>query len=140
MDGVWSRDDGNARVRIAPCGDKTCATNVWIRDTSKGEAPGDQLIMSLKRSSDTEFSGTAYDPKRGMTYSSRRHGREPDHEDKRMRAGSPPVQDGRLDGRPMSVFSWSVLLTGVIRPEWTLGRGMARRPEFFAFWTPMSQD
>jgi uncharacterized protein (DUF2147 family) len=69
MDGVWSRDDGNARVRIAPCGEKTCATNVWIRDTSKGEAPGDQLIMSLERSSNTEFSGTAYDPKRGMTYS-----------------------------------------------------------------------
>jgi uncharacterized protein (DUF2147 family) len=59
----------NARVRIAPCGDKTCATNLWIRDTSKGEAPGDRLVMSLKRSSDTEFSGTAYDPKRGITYS-----------------------------------------------------------------------
>jgi uncharacterized protein (DUF2147 family) len=69
MDGMWSRDDGNARVRIAPCGDKSCATNFWIRDTSKGEAPGDQLIMSLKRSSDTEFSGTAFDPKRGMSYS-----------------------------------------------------------------------
>lgn len=69
MDGVWARDDGNARVRIASCGDKTCATNVWIRDTSRGEAPGDKLIMSLKRSSDTEFSGTAFDPKRGMSYS-----------------------------------------------------------------------
>ena len=69
MDGVWMRDDGNARVRIAPCGAKMCATNLWIRDTSKGESPGDQLIMSVKRSSDTEFSGTAYDPKRGMTYS-----------------------------------------------------------------------
>jgi len=69
MDGVWMRDDGNARVRIAPCGDKTCATNLWIRDRSKGEAPGDQLIMSVKRSSDTTFSGTAYDPKRGLTYS-----------------------------------------------------------------------
>lgn len=69
MDGVWSRDDGNARVRIAPCGTKTCATNLWIRDTSKGEDPGDRLIMSLKRSSGAEFSGTAYDPKRGITYS-----------------------------------------------------------------------
>ena len=69
MDGVWMRDDGIARVRIAPCGDKTCSTNLWIRDTSKGEAPGDQLIMSLKRSSDIEFSGAAFDPKRGMSYS-----------------------------------------------------------------------
>ncbi len=69
MDGIWMRDDGNARVRVAPCGEKTCATNLWIRDTSKGEAPGDQLIMSVKRASDTQFSGTAYDPKRGMTFS-----------------------------------------------------------------------
>jgi uncharacterized protein (DUF2147 family) len=69
MDGVWMREDGNARVKVAPCGNKTCATNLWIRDTSKGEEPGDQLIMSLKRSSDTEFSGTAYDPKRRMTFS-----------------------------------------------------------------------
>jgi uncharacterized protein (DUF2147 family) len=69
MGGAWMRDDGNARVRIAPCGNKMCATNLWIRDTSKGEAPGDRLVMSLKRSSDTEFSGTAYDPKRGMSYS-----------------------------------------------------------------------
>lgn len=69
LSGIWVREDGNALVRIAPCADKTCATNLWIRDTSKGEAPGDQLILSLKRSSDTEFSGTAYDLKRGMTYS-----------------------------------------------------------------------
>src|ERR1700734_400292 len=69
MGGAWMRDDGNARVRVAPCGNKMCATNLWIRDTSKGEAPGDRLVMSLKRSSDTEFSGTAYDPKRGMSYS-----------------------------------------------------------------------
>jgi uncharacterized protein (DUF2147 family) len=68
MDGVWMRDDGNARVRVAPCGDKTCATNLWIRDRSKGEAPGDRLIMSVRRLSDTELSGTAYDPKRGMTF------------------------------------------------------------------------
>lgn len=35
--GVWLRDDGNARVRIAPCGSNICATNLWIGDTSRGE-------------------------------------------------------------------------------------------------------
>ena len=68
LDGVWLRDDGNARVRIAPCGDKICATNLWIGDTSKGEEPGDKLIMSLSRQPDGSFSGTAYDPKRDWTY------------------------------------------------------------------------
>ncbi|TCR63056.1 DUF2147 domain-containing protein [Bosea sp. BK604] len=69
IDGTWLRDDGNARVRIAPCGDKTCATNLWIGDTSKGEAAGDRLILTLARQPDGSFSGTAYDPKRDWTYS-----------------------------------------------------------------------
>jgi uncharacterized protein (DUF2147 family) len=68
MNGVWLRDDGNARVRIAPCGDKICATNLWIKDRSKGEEPGDQLVMTLSRKSPTTFSGSAFDPKRDRTY------------------------------------------------------------------------
>jgi uncharacterized protein (DUF2147 family) len=69
VEGTWLRDDGNARVRIAPCGDKICATNLWIGDTSKGEAVGDKLIMSLSRDGESNFSGTAYDPKRDWSYS-----------------------------------------------------------------------
>jgi len=69
LDGTWLRDDGNARVRIAPCGDKICATNLWIGDTSKGEAAGDKLIMTLARQPDGTFSGNAYDPKRDWNYS-----------------------------------------------------------------------
>ncbi|WP_306224575.1 DUF2147 domain-containing protein [Bosea beijingensis] len=69
LDGTWLRDDGNARVRIAPCGDKICATNLWIGDTSKGEAAGDKLVMTLARQRDGTFSGNAYDPKRDWTYS-----------------------------------------------------------------------
>ena len=34
--GTWNRGDGNAKVRIAPCGSNICATNVWIKDTSGG--------------------------------------------------------------------------------------------------------
>ena len=69
LDGTWMRDDGNARVRIAPCGDKICATNIWIKDPSSGEAPGDKLVMDLSRQGDGSFSGTAYDSKRDSTYS-----------------------------------------------------------------------
>ena len=69
LDGTWLRDDGNARVRIAPCGDKICATNLWIGDTSKVEAAGDKLVMTLARQPDGTFSGNAYDPKRDWTYS-----------------------------------------------------------------------
>ena len=67
--GVWLRDDGNARVEFAPCGDKLCATNLWIRDTRKGEEVGDKLIMTLRRDSPITLVGTAYDRKRDRTYS-----------------------------------------------------------------------
>jgi uncharacterized protein (DUF2147 family) len=66
--GVWMRDDGNARVRIAPCGSDICATNLWIGDTSKGEEVGDVLVMKLKPKSANELSGNAYDPKRDRNY------------------------------------------------------------------------
>jgi uncharacterized protein (DUF2147 family) len=67
--GVWMRGDGNARVRIGPCGGKLCATNLWIKDTSKGESVGDKLVMSVKPNSATELKGQAYDAKRHLTYS-----------------------------------------------------------------------
>lgn len=69
IEGKWMRGDGNALVRIAPCGANICATNLWIGDTSKGEEVGDRLEMSLARDSANTFSGTAYDPKRKLTYS-----------------------------------------------------------------------
>lgn len=68
--GVWLRDDGKARVRISACGAGTvCATNLWIGDTSRGEAVGDRLIMTLAPKSATVLTGKAYDPKRKLTYS-----------------------------------------------------------------------
>lgn len=68
LNGTWVRGDGNARVRIAPCGDKICATNLWIGDPSGGEAVGDRLIMTLRRQPDGTFAGNAFDPKRNWTY------------------------------------------------------------------------
>lgn len=67
--GVWLRDDGNARVQIAPCGTNICATNLWIADTSKGEEAGDRLVMTLKPKSADTLAGSAYDEKRDRTYS-----------------------------------------------------------------------
>jgi uncharacterized protein (DUF2147 family) len=67
--GKWLRGDGNALVRIAPCGSKICATNLWIGDNRKGEEVGDKLVMSLTADSPASYSGTAYDPKRKLSYS-----------------------------------------------------------------------
>lgn len=66
--GIWKRGDGNAEVRIAACGDKICAVNLWIGDTSGGEEVGDRLVLTLKPEDAGTLSGTAYDPKRNRTY------------------------------------------------------------------------
>ncbi|AOG03869.1 DUF2147 domain-containing protein [Bosea sp. RAC05] len=66
--GVWLRDDGNARVRIAPCGSNICATNVWIKDTSGGEEVGDRLVLTLKPEGGDSLKGEAFDPKRNRRF------------------------------------------------------------------------
>jgi uncharacterized protein (DUF2147 family) len=66
--GLWARGDGNAKVRIAPCGDALCATNTFIRDTSGGEAVGDKLVMRVKSAGERKLTGSAFDPKRDSTY------------------------------------------------------------------------
>jgi uncharacterized protein (DUF2147 family) len=65
--GSWSRGDGNARVRIAPCGGALCATNTWIRDESSGEHVGDRLVMKVSGDG-ASLSGAAYDPQRKLSY------------------------------------------------------------------------
>jgi len=67
--GIWMRGDGNAKVRIAPCGSDICATNLWIKDTSGGENVGDKLVMTVKPKSADTLAGKAFDPKRNLTYS-----------------------------------------------------------------------
>lgn len=68
IDGQWARGDGNAKVRIAPCGSDICATNIWIKPGTPKEKEGDRLVMSIQAGADGVYSGTAFDPQRDMTY------------------------------------------------------------------------
>jgi uncharacterized protein (DUF2147 family) len=69
INGQWAREDGIARVKIAPCGENLCATNIWVNDPSKAEAVGDRLVMTVKADSSSKLTGTAFDPKRDLNYS-----------------------------------------------------------------------
>jgi uncharacterized protein (DUF2147 family) len=66
--GNWARGDGNAHVRIAPCGGSVCAINTWVRNSAGGEHVGDRLVMSVTGEG-SSLSGTAYDPQRKLNYS-----------------------------------------------------------------------
>jgi len=67
--GVWARGDGKAQVRIEPCGEHFCATNIWVKETARGEAVGDVLVMMVKPDGADRLAGKAYDRKRKLTYS-----------------------------------------------------------------------
>lgn len=66
--GEWARGDGLVRARIAPCGVKLCATNVWVKDPQGSEKVGDQLVMDLHETSAGHWTGSAFDPQRNLTY------------------------------------------------------------------------
>lgn len=68
--GIWYREDGNARVRVAPCGAALCAINVWIRDPGE-EKVGDRLVLNVKPAGPGVYEGTAFDPQRNLSFSSR---------------------------------------------------------------------
>ncbi len=69
ISGIWMRSDGNVRVIIKHCGKAYCATNIWVKDTSNGEAVGDRLVMNVTPQSANILTGTGYDAKRKLTYS-----------------------------------------------------------------------
>ncbi len=68
ISGNWARGDGKARVRIAECGKDICATNTWIKPGTAKEQTGDRLVMSINQTADGQYSGTAFDPQRNLTY------------------------------------------------------------------------
>lgn len=66
--GNWARGDGNARVRIAPCGKNICATNTWIRNPGS-EKVGQVLVMKVRKTREGSYKGSAFDPQRNLTVS-----------------------------------------------------------------------
>ena len=69
LSGDWVRADGASRINIAPCGERLCATNIWVKDPGKGERVGDRIVMSVTPRQRTILAGEAFDVRRGLTYS-----------------------------------------------------------------------
>ena len=78
--GVWLRETGTSKVRIAPCGDALCGTIAWEQtpradannpDPAKRTRPlvGVQVFFSMKPAGEDRWNGSAYNPEDGKTYS-----------------------------------------------------------------------
>ena len=78
--GEWLVQDGDARVRISPCGAEICGNISWIRegqplddknpDPAKRTRPllGSAVLLGLKPAGTGEWAGSLYNADDGRTY------------------------------------------------------------------------
>jgi uncharacterized protein (DUF2147 family) len=66
--GTWLRDNGNSRVRIAPCGSSYCGTIAWVKDPSGPAKVGQRVFYDMASSGANSWSGKAFNPEDGKTY------------------------------------------------------------------------
>lgn len=67
--GTWLRDNGNSRVRIAPCGANFCGTLTWVKDPSGPAKVGQRIFYDMAPAGANAWSGKAFNPEDGKTYS-----------------------------------------------------------------------
>lgn len=67
--GVWLRQEGAARVKIASCGGSLCGTIVWLKDTDGPGRVGQRVFFDMKPSGSSAWAGSAFNPEDGNTYS-----------------------------------------------------------------------
>jgi uncharacterized protein (DUF2147 family) len=70
-EGVWMREDGASKIRIAPCGDALCGDVIWLRNPRSKAHLGDKVFFDMVRSDQNSWKGHAFNPDDGKTYSGR---------------------------------------------------------------------
>lgn len=67
--GTWLRDSGASRVRFAKCGEAMCGTLAWLKDPNGPAKVGQRIFYDMKPTGDGKWSGSAFNPEDGKTYS-----------------------------------------------------------------------
>lgn len=68
--GIWLRDTGASKVKFAPCGGALCGTLAWIKPGVETPAKvGQKVFFDMKPSGANAWSGSAFNPEDGKTYS-----------------------------------------------------------------------
>ncbi len=68
--GVWLRENGASKVRIAPCGGEAlCGAIIWLKDPSGAAKVGQQVFFDMKPHGENIWTGSAFNPEDGKTYS-----------------------------------------------------------------------
>jgi uncharacterized protein (DUF2147 family) len=67
--GAWTRDDGEAGIQIARCGEALCGTIAWVKAPAGKPDIGRRVFWDMIPDSDTTWQGKAFNPEDGRTYS-----------------------------------------------------------------------
>ena len=66
--GVWIRDNGGLRVRVAPCGAALCGVIIRQDDKSSPAKPGMRVLSGMTPSGPNTWKGSAFNPVDKQTY------------------------------------------------------------------------
>jgi uncharacterized protein (DUF2147 family) len=67
--GTWLRENGESRVRVAPCGDALCGTVAWLKDPAGSKSKvGMRVFFDMKPNGENKWSGKAFNPEDGENY------------------------------------------------------------------------
>jgi uncharacterized protein (DUF2147 family) len=70
-EGVWLRENGASKIRVAPCGDALCGVVIWLRNPRAKARVGEKVIFDMVRADQNSWSGHAFNPEDGKIYNGR---------------------------------------------------------------------
>jgi uncharacterized protein (DUF2147 family) len=68
-EGVWTRDDGAARIQFSSCGAALCGAIVWLKGSDSKAHVGQQVFFDMARADQNSWTGKAFNPEDGKIYS-----------------------------------------------------------------------
>ena len=67
--GTWTREDGTSKVRMSNCGAAVCGNVSWLKNPDSPSKVGQRIFIDMKGDGGSTWSGTAFNPEDGKTYS-----------------------------------------------------------------------
>jgi uncharacterized protein (DUF2147 family) len=72
LTGIWTRDDGSARLRFSACGGGAmCGFLAWKKESGGAAKIGQKLFSDMKPSGEGAWAGSAFNPEDGKRYTAK---------------------------------------------------------------------
>jgi uncharacterized protein (DUF2147 family) len=70
--GLWTRDDGSAKLRFSACGgDAVCGFLAWKKEPDGPAKIGQKLFFDMKPNGENAWAGSAFNPNDGQRYTAK---------------------------------------------------------------------